>query len=166
MKRLALAIAATTALVLGASGAHAQEVEPEIEVETEHEPGATATVNVTGAEPNATINVALGDEAESGAADADGIGSVDIAVPDAEGPHDGIVTINGVDFPISIVVAAAAGGGGGGEGGGGAGGGAGDGTGSDLPSTGLDDSGTLATLAAAFLLVGGGFITLSRRPTS
>lgn len=171
MKRLVIAAAATTALLFGGAGiAQAQETEPEtevvVEVEEELVAGDSSDVVVSGAEPDATIDVNIGDETFSGTVAADGTASIAINVPQVTGPIDGTVVINGREIAISSVIIAARQAGDDGAGGDD---GAAEGDGTVQPtavntgdaSTSSNNSTLLFAAAAGLFLIGGGaFIRL------
>lgn len=168
MKRLALALAASCALMLGAAGTVSAQVgEPNVEIDNE-QPTAGDTINITvsGAEPEAAGSVTLGDQTAEFVVDADGNGAASVTVPDSPGDLDGIVTIGGREIPFSVAIQAAADSGDGGDGDGsgsdGSGGDAGSGS-NALPETGPADSGFIAAVAATLLLAGVALIVSARR---
>ena len=156
MIKLIVSVTAGIALAIGGAGlasAQEAETEPAVTVDKgEVEPDGEVNVNITNADPAAPYTVDLGEGTAEGETDAEGAASAAVNVGAVElGPLDGLVTINGVEYPINVVVAAA---GAGDTGGAGA---------TPLPATGVDDSGTLAALAAVLVLFGVALFAASRR---
>ncbi|MGI9644880.1 MAG: hypothetical protein ACR2O6_06175, partial [Ilumatobacteraceae bacterium] len=170
MKKIIVSITAGLALAIGGAGFAAAQGDPEVSLDKgEVEPDGEVTVNIANAEANVPYTVELGEGSGGGDTDGDGAGSTTVNVGAVElGQLDGIVNINGVDFPISVVIAAAAGEGEGGEGEGGEGEEGGDGTpaptavntGDQLSSS---NSTTLYAAAAGLFLLGGGALVLRRQ---
>jgi MYXO-CTERM domain-containing protein len=165
MKKLIVATLSALVLVVGgsAAGVSAQVVEGEPEIVVDNPqpaPGDTVTIGVGNLEPETEVGIELGDQVADGVADADGNASIDIKVPDEPGEIDGIVNINGVDYPISVVVAAVA------EA-------EAEGTGDGTPqptavntgdaSRSSNNSVALFAAAAGLLVLGGGAMTIRRR---
>jgi hypothetical protein len=173
MNKILVAIMAGAALLVGGAGlASAQdpEVDPVVTVDKEEvEPGGEVVVNVSGAEADSPIAVEIGEATAEGTADGDGNADIPVTIPEnvEVGQLDGIVNVNGVDVPISVLVAALGGeGAGGGDGDGGDGG---DGTpaptavntGDELRSS--SNAAALFAAAAGLFLVGAGAIVFRRR---
>lgn len=169
MKKFAVALISAVMLVfVGAGMAQAQATDPVVTVDKEEvEPGGTVTVGVEGAEPDSTIAATIGDSTAEGAADADGNASIEVTVPDAPGQTDGVVNVNGVDVPISVLIAVA----GDAAGGDAAAGDAAAGDGTPQPTAvNTGDGSTTSTnptwlfaAAAALLVLGVGALTLRPR---
>jgi hypothetical protein len=167
MKKLIVATLSALVLVVGgsAAGVSAQVVEGEPEIIIDNPapaPGDTVNVGVGNLEPETEVGVELGDQVAEGVADADGNASIPITIPANVdlGELDGIVSINGVDYPISVVVAAVA-----------EAAGTGDGTPQPTAvntgdgSSSSSNSMVLFAAAAGLLVIGGGAMTLRRRST-
>lgn len=110
MRRLPLALASVLALLLvgSATGVAAQSGDPEVTVgEPEVVAGESVTLTVTNLEPDSAVSVTLGEATAEGTANAEGEAEIEIEVGDEAGEFDGIVTVNGVDAPFSVLVAAA-----------------------------------------------------------
>lgn len=110
MRRLPLAVASVLALLLvgSAAGVAAQSGDPEVTVgEPEVVAGESVTLTVTNLEPDSAVSVTLGEATAEGTASAEGEAEIEIEVGDEAGEFDGIVTVNGVDVPFSVLVAAA-----------------------------------------------------------
>ena len=163
MKKILVGIIAGAALLVGGAGLASAQADPVVTVDKEEvEPGGEVVVNVTGAEADSPIAVEIGEATGEGTADGDGNADIPVTIPENVefGQLDGIVNINGVDVPISVLVAAA-----GGE----AGGEAGDGTpaptavntGDELRSS--SNAAALFAAAAGLFLVGAGAIVFRRR---
>lgn len=162
MNKIIVASMASCALAFGAAGTvHAQADEPTIEIDNpEPAAGDTINVDIAGGEPEAEVELELGGETASGVTDADGAASLAVTVPESVelGELDGLVVINGVEYPIQVVVQAIEGDAAGGD----------DSaagttpTEQDLPSTGPDDPATLAVLALGLLLAGASFLAIAR----
>jgi hypothetical protein len=164
MKKILVGIMAGAALLVGGAGlASAQAVDPVVTVDkVEVEPGGEVNVNVSGAEADSAILVEIGEATGEGTADGDGNADIPVTIPANVdfGELDGIVNINGVDFPISVVVAAAA------EA-------EAEGTGDGTPqptavntgdgSSSSSNSVALFAAAAGLLVIGGGAMTIRRR---
>ena len=161
MKKLIVATLSALVLVVGGSAAGVSaQADPVVSVDkAEVEPGGAVTVNVSGAEADSAILVEIGEATGEGTADGDGNADIPITIPaNVEfGELDGIVNINGVDYPISVVVAAAA------E--------AGDGTPQPTAvntgdgSSSSSNSTALFAAAAGLLVISGGAMTMRRRST-
>jgi MYXO-CTERM domain-containing protein len=164
MKKILIATLSALVLVVGGSAAGVSaQADPVVTVDkAEVEPGGEVTVNVSGAEADSPIVVEIGEATGEGTADVDGNADIPVTIPANVdfGELDGIVNINGVDFPISVVVAAAA------EA-------EAEGTGDGTPqptavntgdgSSSSSNSMTLFAAAAGLLVLGGGAMTIRRR---
>jgi hypothetical protein len=163
MQKLIVSMMAGAVLLVSGAGLASAQADPTVTVDKEEvEPGGEVVVNVSGAEADSPINVELGGATGEGTADGDGNADIPITIPENVelGALDGIVTINGVDIPISVAIAAA---------GGGAGAGAGDGTAQPTAVNTGDGTSSSSNAAALFaaavglFLVGGGAIVFRRR---
>jgi hypothetical protein len=168
MNKILVAIVAGAALLVGGAGlASAQadpEVDPEVTVDKEEvEPGGEVVVNVSGAEADSPIAVEIGEATAEGTADGDGNADIPVTIPEnvEVGQLDGIVNVNGVDVPISVLVAALGGEGGGGDGGDGTPAPTAVNTGDELRSS--SNAAALFAAAAGLFLVGAGAIVFRRR---
>jgi len=160
MRRMIVSMMAGAVLVVGGAGLASAQADPVVTVDkAEVEPGGEVNVNVSGAEPASEIHVEIGEATGDGTADGDGNADIPLVIPaNVElGALDGIVTINGVDVPISVVIVALQDAG------------AGDGTvqptavntGDELSSS--SNAAALFAAAVGLFLVGGGAIVLRRR---
>jgi len=164
MNKILVAIMAGAVLLVGGAGlASAQEdpevEDPEVTVDKEEvEPGGEVVVNVSGAEADSPIAVEIGEATAEGTADGDGNADIPVTIPENVefGELDGIENVNGVDVPISVLIAAA-----GGEGGDGTPAPTAVNTGDGLSSS--SNAAALFAAAAGLLLVGGGAIVFRRR---
>ena len=160
MKKILVGIIAGAALLVGGAGLASAQADPVVTVDVEEvEPGGEVVVNVTGAEADSPIAVAIGEATGEGTADGDGNADIPVTIPENVelGALDGIVTVNGVDVPISVAIVALQDAG------------AGDGTvqptavntGDELSSS--SNAAALFAAAVGLFLVGGGAIVLRRR---
>lgn len=162
MRHSISALVALAAIAIGtATTASAQTPDISVDPQTPA-PGAPVTVTVTGAPPGEPVIVRLGVREESTTVDSSGAATVTIAAPDELGDAVGTINVGLVDYPITVTVQAT------------------EATTATTtattttvpppttppPVTGLDDTATLAGLAAAFLAAGLGFVVLARRPSA
>ena len=159
MQRSISTLLAIAAIAVGtATTASAQTPDITVDPRTPA-PGAPVTVTVTGAPPGEPVIVRLGVQEESTTVDSSGAATVTVAAPDELGDAVGTINVGLVDYPITVTVQAT--------------------TATTTattttvpppmtppPVTGLDDTATLAGLAAAFLAAGFGFVALARRPSA
>ena len=159
MQKLIVSMMAGAVLLVSGAGLASAQADPTVTVDKEEvEPGGEVVVNVKGAEADSPIAVEIGEATGEGTADGDGNADIQVTIPENVefGQLDGIVNINGVDVPISVLVAAA-----GSE--------AGDGTpaptavntGDELRSSSI--AAALFAAAAGLFLVGAGAIVFRRR---
>jgi hypothetical protein len=157
MHRSISTLVAIAAITLGAATTASAQT-PDISVDPQT-PAPGAPVTVTGAPPGEPVIVRLGVQEESTTVDSSGPATVTIAAPDQPGEAVGTINVGLVDYKITVTVQAT--------------------TATTTattttvpppttppPVTGLDDTASLAGLAAAFLAAGPGFVALARRPSA